>query len=148
MRPGAQPLQPRAPALQPPRPPCLATPPFSLQHLASPLARSPSGPTSPYRSPAPQTCRLPSSPFASACCEEKRPTPVTGPASQHEIQLFLPFASDCSCAHWTVGFSVKRGGHGDWILRSCLKAIGGERKEGVSLASGSLVSLKVGARGG
>lgn len=160
MRPGAQRPLPGALAPQPPCLPTVVSRPFLLlsSSPASPFTHSPAGPTSPHRGPAPRTCGSPGSPFASACREESRPTPVTGPAPRHELQRFRPPASNCGCAHWTAVFSVKRGGSDDWILwktsegywwreergrASCLRLIGqskSRRPEWAGLALASALS--------
>ncbi|CAI9169697.1 unnamed protein product [Rangifer tarandus platyrhynchus] len=144
MRPNAQ--RPPTRSGQPNRPasPCLAlgllpsTP--GVSYL--PLARR-----SDVSAPRPRAwaIRSPDSLFASACCEESRPTLVTVLAPRHELLRFLSPTSECGSAHWAARFSFKRGGSDDWLLREVSGGYWWRGEKGVLHASDSLVNLKVGA---
>ena len=118
------------------------------QPLASPIARSPAGPTSPHRGPArkPAAHLIPRSPPRAVRSANRLLLPVARPDTSYRASCLVrptaarltgPLAFHSKEAEAMIGFCGRR-----------LEAIGGECKEGVPHASDSLVNLNVGARVG
>lgn len=118
------------------------------QPLASPIARSPAGPTSPHRGPAagPAAHLIPRSPPRAARTATRLLLPVARLDTSYRVScLVRPTAARLT---GPLAFHSKET---EAMIGSCgrrLEATGGEWKEGVPHASDSLVNLKVGARVG